>query len=335
MTSSSRPSAIPSGPLAVLEGLELVTFDCFGTLVDWAQALPSLGLDTSRMPQFLKESERRQRPDRRDKPFMPYRALLQEVGEAMRPDLDLEEIARWARRFGELPFFEDTIPAIQLLGSVVDVGVITNCDPLHQLDVTRRLGRSWDVCVVADELEAYKPTDKAWDRAIQRVMDRGYDRDRWLHVSAWDDYDLAPAAARGLRTGFVPRPGGVAPQLGSFDVAFADLLALARGVAEAKEGPFAYEVEAEVSGLEVMARYVEWLSSEHLGEIRKLPGVRRAELVTVDGLRARSVYRFTSRSTFDRYIERDAPRLRARGRELFSEEEVRFSRTTGIVRHLA
>src|SRR5688572_5503312 len=58
---------------ALLESIDLVTFDCFGTLVDWAQALPALGVELDRMPVFLRESERRQRPDRRDAPFVPYR----------------------------------------------------------------------------------------------------------------------------------------------------------------------------------------------------------------------------------------------------------------------
>ena len=35
---------------------------------------------------------------------------------------------------------------------------------------------------------------------------------------------------------------------------------------------------------------------------------------------------------YDRYLEREAPRLRARGRELFSEEEVGFTRASGVVR---
>lgn len=317
----------------LLAQLDLVTFDCFGTLIDWQKALPALGVDASRMPQFLRESERRQRPDRRDAPFVAYRPLLTEVGAVLRPDLDTAEIARWARRFGELPFFSDVPAAMSLLSGVVDVGVVSNCDAVHQLDVSRRLGVPWDVCVVAEELEAYKPTDRAWDRAIAAIAARGYDPGRWLHVSAWDDYDLAPAAARGIRTAFVPRPGCVVPQLGGADVMFADVLTLARAIAEAKGGPYAYDVEAEAESPEVLARFVEFLKDEHLGDVRACAGVRRAELVELDGLRVRSVYRFTDQGAFARYVERDAPRLRARVRELFSEHEVKLTRIEGTVRH--
>jgi 2-haloacid dehalogenase len=333
MTVSSRISS-PLGAEALLSTVDLVTFDCFGTLVDWEQALPALGIEQARMPQFLRESEHRQRPNQRGATFLGYRAILEEVGAIMRPDLEAEEIARWARRFGELPFFADVRAGIALLGSVVDLGVISNCDALHQLDVTRRLERPWDVCVVAEELGAYKPTDRAWDRAIQMVQDRGYDRERWIHVSAWDDYDLAPAGARGVRTAFIPRPGGVAPQLGGVDVMFADLLALARTIADVRGGPIAYEVEAEVSSGEIMERYLTWLEDEHLAEVRACRGVRAAELVTLDGLRAKSSYRFDGRASYARYLERDAPRLRARGRELFREDEVRLTRIEGIVRHV-
>jgi FMN phosphatase YigB (HAD superfamily) len=327
----ARPSSAGVAP-TLLEGVDLVTFDCFGTLIDWSQALVSLGVGIDRMPQFLRESERRQRPDRRGAPFLSYRAILAEVGAALRPDLDPTELVRWARRFGELPFFADAPPAIALLGEVVDVGVISNCDAVHQIDVARRLGRAWDVCVVAEELESYKPLDKAWDRALAIVTDRGYPLDRWLHVSAWNDYDLQPAAARGIRTAYVPRPGAVAPPKGSYDLEQPDVLALARAIADAKGGPVAYEVEAEATDRTVLELYVEWIVDEHLGDVRACAGVRRAELVLVDGLRARSVYRFASRAAFARYLERDAPRLRARGRALFPEESVRLSRIEGMVR---
>lgn len=323
-----------SSSAALLASVDLVTFDCFGTLIDWREALPALGVDPAKMPIFLRESERRQRPDRRDAPFLSYRRILEEVFEIVGPELDPKEIARVARGFGELPFFDDVPAGIALLGSVVDVGVISNCDAIHQLDVVRRLNRPWDVCVVAEELLAYKPLDRAWDRAIARVTDLGYDRERWLHVSAWDDYDLAPAGARGVRTAFIPRAGGIAPQLGGVDVMTADVLALARMIADGKGGPLAYEVDAEAADAETLERFLAWLCDEHLADVRKCKGVRRAEVIQLDGLRARCTYRFESRVAYARYLEKDAPRLRARGRELFGEDEVRMSRIEGTVRHV-
>lgn len=329
MAGSSRTSSA-----ALLAGVDLVTFDCFGTLIDWRQALPALGAEPSLMETFLRESERRQRPSKRDAPFLSYRTILEEVGAVLRPELPVEEIARWARRFGELPFFDDVRPGIGLLASVVDIGVISNCDAVHQLDVSRRLGRPWDVCVVAEELQAYKPVDRAWDRAVSLIQERGYDRERWLHVSAWDDYDLAPACARGVRTVYIERPGGVVPQSGGVDLTLPDVLTLARAIGDAKGGPLAYEVEAEAHDEETFARYLAWIANEHLAEVRACAGVRRAELIQLNGLRARTTYRFESRLAHARYLERDAPRLRARGRELFREDEVRMSRVEGTVRHV-
>jgi 2-haloacid dehalogenase len=333
-SSRSTTEALGSSAEALLSTVDLVTFDCFGTLVDWEKALPSLGVAGERMPVFLRESERRQRPDRRDAGFLGYREILEQVGAILRPDLPPEQVAQWGRRFGELPFFDDVPAGIALLGAMVDVGVISNCDAVHQLDITRRLGRPWDVCVVSEELCAYKPTDRAWDRAIAAVQSRGYDRDHWLHVSAWDDYDLAPATARGLRTAFIPRPGGVAPQSEGVDVVFPDVLSLARAIAHVRGGPIAYEVEAEATNGEIMRRFVEWLEDEHLADVRACKGVRRAELIELDGLRVRGAYRFDSRASFARYLERDAPRLRARGRELFGEDEIVLTRVEGTVRHV-
>ena len=311
----------------LLADVDLVTFDCFGTLVDWAKGLTTLGVEAARMPQFLAESIRLQRPSHRDAPFSSYRDVLTKVGHVLRPELDAARLSSWARAFGELPFFDDTVAALRLLGGVADLGVISNCDVVHQLDVERRLGRPWDLCITAEELGAYKPTDRAWDAAIARVIARGYELDHWIHVSAFDDYDLLPAGARGVRTAYVPRPGDSEPAPDAVDLRFSDLHELARTIAAHKRGPVAYEVEAETASTDVAARYHAWMIGEHLGAVRACPGVRSAELLRLDERRFRASYRFRTHAAYERYLERDAPRLRARAGELFAPEEVNFRRS--------
>ena len=250
----------------------------------------------------------------------------------LRPELDATRAASWARTFGELPFFDDTVAALRLLGGVVDVGVISNCDVVHQIDVERRLGRPWDFCVTAEELGAYKPTDRAWDAAIAKVVGRGYELDRWLHVSAYDDFDLLPAGARGVRTAYVPRPGGVEPAAAGVDLRVSDLHELARTIAAHKlAGPIAYEVEAEAARADVAARFHAWMIGEHLAAVRACAGVRGAELLRLDETRFRATYRFRTHAAFERYLERDAPRLRARAAELFAAGEVAFRRSDALV----
>jgi 2-haloalkanoic acid dehalogenase type II len=322
MTAASRNAEAPG----LLADVDLVTFDCFGTLVDWEKALPALGVEPSRLPQFLSESVGWQRATHRDAPFVTYREVLARVGATLRPDLERARITMWARAFGELPLFSDTLGALRLLRETVDVGVISNCDLVHQVDVERRLGRPWDVCVVAEELGAYKPTDRAWDSAIARVLARGYELDRWLHVSAWDDYDLQPASARGVRTVYVPRPGGVEPEPGAVDLRFDGLDALANAIAAAKDGPVEYVVTTTLGSDDATARYAAWMLGEHFAAVRACAGVRGAELVQLDARRIRARYRFRSRAALDRYLERDAPRLRASTAERFHEDEISWER---------
>lgn len=280
------------GPFdALLGGVDLVTFDCFGTLVDWTAGLADLGLGTERWAQFLHESELRQRPHRRDAAFIPYRQLLEQVAAALAPDLSTEAHAAFARRFGELPLFPDVREAMALLSQCVAIGVVSNCDALHQLDVTRQLGVPWDVCVTAEELGAYKPTDPAWDGAVALVEAAGFSRDRWLHVSAWDDYDLVPAAMRGVATCWIGREGGVPPALGACDLLFADLTTLAEAVASAKRGPILHEV---VFSGEAAA----------LDRLLTLPvaRARRVELVRESPMRLRLLARFTTEALHRAFV---------------------------------
>ena len=58
----------------MLSKIQVVTFDCFGTLLDWRQPLVWLELDPELdHPQFEAECRDLQHPAR---PFVPYRACL-------------------------------------------------------------------------------------------------------------------------------------------------------------------------------------------------------------------------------------------------------------------
>lgn len=284
----------PFDPL--LGGVDLVTFDCFGTLVDWTAGLAELGVGPERMPQFRNECELRQRPHRRGAAFIPYRQLLEQVAAAVAPDLPAETHAAFARRFGELPLFPDVREAMGLLSQCVAIGVVSNCDAVHQLDVSRQLGVPWDVCVTAEELGAYKPTDPAWDGAVALVEAAGFSRDRWLHVSAWDDDDLAPAAMRGVATCWIGREGGVAPALGACDLLFADLTTLAEAFASAKRGPILHEVvfTGAAAALDRLLTL-------------PVPRARRVELVRESPMCLRLLARFTTEALHRAFV-REASR---------------------------
>lgn len=313
-----------STPLA---DVELVTFDCFGTLLDWRAGFSRLTAGQGDFAAFLAASELRQRTGT---PVLPYRRLLAEAARAAHPGLDAGEVERWALRFGEASAFPEVRPALTRLQGSCRLGVLSNCDALHQLQVVSQLGIAWDVCVTAEQLGAYKPTARAWDAAVAEVEARGFERSRWLHVSAWDDYDLAPARERGIATAWVARPGGLAPPEGSSDLRFPTLTALVDALTSARGGPYVYVVEASCPDAAEAERFVAWMREKHLEELVACRGFTGGDVVRLGETRVRCTYRLRRASDLTRYFAEDAPRLRAEGVALFGAT-VTFARVDGRV----
>ena len=78
-----------------------------------------------------------------------------------------------------------------------------------------------------------------------------------------------------------------------------------------------YEVTATLTGEQAWGAYLDWLKGGHAAAL--LEWAARAEVVALDRFsdsdpwRVKSVYLFTSREAYARYVEEGAPRLRAEG----------------------
>lgn len=310
-----------------LEQIEVVSFDCFGTLVDWRRALEPLGpgLDFEAWERACREL---QAPER---PFLAYEALLERSAREVAPNASPEQWRSFARGFGRTPLFADVPAALAQLSELLPLVALSNSDARHQLDLLQQTGVCWSLCVLSEDVRAYKPSPAAWDALVARVCEHfSVSPDRWLHVSGFEDYDLAPARARGLRTAWVRRPGCGEPH-GTVDLRAEGLGELARALAAAQGGPFRYVVRAVGKTEEAAARFSRWIREEHAAEVRAAPGVRSAELVRVSALEWRVEYRFARRADFERYERESAPALRARGLASGALEGVTLERHTGEV----
>jgi hypothetical protein len=102
------------------------------------------------------------------------------------------------------------------------------------------------------------------------------------------------------------------------------------------EHPVRYTVIAEFDDVAVAEEWVAWLRDRHLADV-VAAGAIDAEVVAIENesdaptvLEVR--YRFADRASLDRYLDRDAPRLRGEGLALFPPERgIRYRRTIGAV----
>jgi len=199
----------------------LLTFDIFGTVLDWRKGLGERDFD--RIVDVQGELERQQR-------FRTYTEIVAESLVRVRR-LDAVTAARIASEVGTWPLFPDSPDALRRIRRVAPCTATTNSDRAHDEQVQTQLGFRLDGWICAEEVRAYKPDRRVWE-AASRKMGRPFDRS-WWHVSAYADYDLVTARELGLTCVFVKRPHS---RPGLADVTVPDLTALAE-IVEASERP--------------------------------------------------------------------------------------------------
>ncbi len=181
-----------------------MTFDIFGTVLDWHTGLardcadagrPLAGGDFDGIVDRQAELE--------DGPYMTYaeitrRSLVDAIG------LDEAAATRIGDAVGRWPIFADAPVALRELMRTVPCAALTNSDHAHGEQVRDQLGFALTDWLCAEEMRRYKPDPACWDAmAARRSITPGPD---WWHVSAYADYDLAVANRLGLTTVFVARP---------------------------------------------------------------------------------------------------------------------------------
>jgi 2-haloalkanoic acid dehalogenase type II len=201
----------------------LLTFDVFGTILDWRRGTLDAVTDAggTLTEEMFEEVVDEQGRLERETPGRCYRDIVAEslVKVAAVVPGRAAEIGRAA---GTWPLFPDSASALARLMQIAPCGAITNSDRTHGEQVQEQLGFKLTHWFSAEEIGCYKPDPRAWEH-VGRATGIAFGA-TWWHVAAYADYDLAVARRLGLTTVYVERPHR---RLGEADVVVADLAALA------------------------------------------------------------------------------------------------------------
>jgi 2-haloacid dehalogenase len=179
-----------------------LTFDCYGTLVDWrtgmSAAIASLGDDAA----AVLEGYHRAELEIEARGWIPYRDVLQQGLElsAGRLGVDLNGIGAdaFVRHWTEMPVFGDVANALaDVRAAGWKIGVITNCDEDLFAGTAKHLPVELDLVVTAERVACYRP-DLAHFSTF--AAETGADRDTWIHVGTSWVHDVLPAARMGIRS---------------------------------------------------------------------------------------------------------------------------------------
>ncbi len=217
-----------------------ITFDCYGTLIDWETGLLPvlrrlLAAHRQTMPdaailELYGEFEARAESGA----YQSYRNVLESVvrqfGErcAFHPSSAdqrslHESVQSW-------PTFPDTVAALQKLQQRYRLAIISNIDDDLFAETRKRLGVEFSDVITAQQARSYKPSLNNFRLALQTLR---IDPSRLLHVGQSIYHDVIPAQSLGIRTVWVnrrsarPGVGAVRQADGKPDLEVPDLVTLA------------------------------------------------------------------------------------------------------------
>ncbi len=191
---------------------QALTFDCFGTLVDWEQGLKDALIEEgafdavkARFDEFLRFREQRE-AEWEALPYRHYREIfavsLREAFVQFGGTLDEPTALRIADSLRRWPAFPDTVSALRRLGSHFPLLLLSNVDRAPLVATVERLGIPFAEMVTAEDVRSYKPAPLHFQDAKRRLGSRAAG---WLHVSSSSFHDLEPAQTLGIACAFVAR----------------------------------------------------------------------------------------------------------------------------------
>ena len=229
-----------------LRDFDVLTFDCYGTLIDWEGGLyaalgPLLARAgvTAARDAVLATFAERESSQQAATPDMPYAALLAEVhGQLARlwgVAVSDEENRRFGASVGDWPAFPDSVAALQALKQHFRLVILSNVDRESFRGSNQRLGVTFDAIHTAQDVGSYKPDPRNFRYLLDRLAEDGVAPGRVLHVAQSLFHDHAPANAVGLASAWIDRRAGAtgwgatsAPPAGvRYDMRFESLGALA------------------------------------------------------------------------------------------------------------
>lgn len=197
---------------------DALTFDCYGTLIDWGAGLVShlqpllLERDAHVIDDFLLDFFADVEPEIQADGVL-YSDVLREVLRRLGSRLGFtpsdDVLDAFAASVVDWPAFPDTVPALERLGEHFDLVVVSNVDNALFVGTAERLGVDFKHVITAEDVGAYKPDRRMFDQARQVLGDA-----RILHVAQSVYHDIEPATALGLPTVWIrrdrnaARPGG-------------------------------------------------------------------------------------------------------------------------------
>jgi 2-haloacid dehalogenase len=199
-----------------LTDFKCLTFDCYGTLIDWEtglytalQPLLKRGGVTLRRDEVLAAFARHESAQETTTPQMIYSDLLAEVHRRLAHEWhvggDETEAIAFGKSVPDWPAFADTVASLQYLHRYYKLVILSNVDRDSFAGSNRVLGVMFDAICTAQDIGSYKPDPRNFTYLIDKVAELGVFKRHILHTAQSLFHDHAPAQAAGLSSAWIDR----------------------------------------------------------------------------------------------------------------------------------
>ena len=218
----------------------LITFDCYGTLIDWESGIFSAlrpvlaahgkSVSDAELLALYGEFEAKIESGQ----YLPYRDVLRFVVRAFGERLEFvptkveidalpDSVPRWQP-------WPDTVASLKRLAKKFRLSIISNIDDDIFARTHERLPVEFEGVTTAQQARCYKPGPEIFQMALKKASVKP---DQIVHVGQSIYHDVLPAQSFGLATVWVNRPspragiGAVRPASGKSDLEVPDIATLA------------------------------------------------------------------------------------------------------------
>jgi 2-haloacid dehalogenase len=199
-----------------LAGFEALSFDCYGTLIDWEAGIAAVlspwarsrGLDMTDEALLAAYSGHEARTET-GHPGDPYPLILarslRDLGRELGAEVSDADAERLAHSVPGWPAFPDSREALAALGERYKLIILSNVDRDSFAASNRRLGVTFTSILTAQDIGSYKPAPRNFEALLAEAGRLGIARGRLLHVAQSLFHDHVPARRAGLPTVWINR----------------------------------------------------------------------------------------------------------------------------------
>lgn len=199
-----------------LSQFKALTFDCYGTLIDWEtgmfEALKPLTAKVAKpltRDAVLEAHARHESSQQLQTPGMKYSKLLAVVYKRLAEEWGVPATWDECRTYGNSvehwPAFVDSADSLAYLKKHFKLVILSNVDNASFAHSNRKLGVTFDAIYAAEDIGSYKPSARNFDYMLDKLKTIGIEKKDILHTAESLFHDHVPANKAGLANCWIYR----------------------------------------------------------------------------------------------------------------------------------